>query len=83
MSGIHSFHMVGDKYLRALALAADVYPVAIPCFGNGAEVLGVLDRVDGLFLPGSPRTSTPPTTTGSRARRTPGRTRSAIAMPYS
>jgi putative glutamine amidotransferase len=52
--GIHAFHMVGEKYLRALVVAAGVYPAAIPSFGDDSGVLGILDQVDGLFLPGSP-----------------------------
>jgi putative glutamine amidotransferase len=58
--GIHPSHMVGEKYFRALVVAAGVYPAAIPSFGDGAgvaaqlDVLDQLDQFDGLFLPGSP-----------------------------
>jgi len=52
--GLHHFHMVGEKYLRALIDAAEVYPVTLPSFAEGFDILEVLDRVDGIFLPGSP-----------------------------
>jgi putative glutamine amidotransferase len=46
--------MVGDKYLRALAVASQLCPAVIPSFGKATDLLEVLDQVDGLFLPGSP-----------------------------
>lgn len=52
--GEHFFHMVGEKYLRALVDAADAYPVALPSLAEGFDVLDILDRLDGLFLTGSP-----------------------------
>jgi len=54
MAGVHPFHMVGEKYLQAVADAADAYPVALPCLTDGFDVLDILDRLDGLFLTGSP-----------------------------
>jgi putative glutamine amidotransferase len=50
----HYFHMIGEKYLQALADAADVYPVGLPSLANGFDLPDILDRLDGLFLPGSP-----------------------------
>ena len=50
----HYFHMVGEKYLQALVDAADVYPVGLPSLANDLDVLEILGRLDGLFLPGSP-----------------------------
>lgn len=52
--GAHPFHMVGEKYLRALVDGADGYPVALPSLAEGFDVLDILDRLDGLFLTGSP-----------------------------
>ena len=52
--GHHFFHMVGEKYLRALVDAADAYPVALPSLAEGFDVVDILDRLDGLFLTGSP-----------------------------
>jgi putative glutamine amidotransferase len=54
MVGLHSFHMVGEKYLQAVVDAADGYPVGLPSLAGGFDVLDILDRMDGLFLTGSP-----------------------------
>jgi putative glutamine amidotransferase len=54
MQGPHPFHMVGEKYLQAVADAADAYPVGLPSLAGGFDVLDILDRLDGLFLTGSP-----------------------------
>ena len=54
MQGPHPFHMVGEKYLQAVADAADGYPVGLPNLAEGFDVLDILDRLDGLFLTGSP-----------------------------
>lgn len=54
MVGVHAFHMVGEKYLRALVDGADAYPVALPSLAEGFDVVDILDRLDGLFLTGSP-----------------------------
>jgi putative glutamine amidotransferase len=54
MQGPHPFHMVGEKYLQAVADAAGAYPVGLPVLAEGFDVLDILDRLDGLFLTGSP-----------------------------
>jgi putative glutamine amidotransferase len=54
MVGAHPFHMVGEKYLQAVADAAGGYPVGLPSLAQGFDVLDILDRLDGLFLTGSP-----------------------------
>ncbi len=54
MVGEHPFHMVGEKYLQAVVDGADGYPVALPSLARGFDVLDILDRLDGLFLTGSP-----------------------------
>ena len=57
------FHGVGEKYVNAVAHGCHAIPFFIPAFGGGAEldtlhdlleVDEVLDRIDGLFLTGSP-----------------------------
>lgn len=62
MVGIHPFHMVGEKYMAALAYGADVLPVALPPLQAGLDspddtpfydIDEILGRFDGLFLPGS------------------------------
>ena len=61
--GIHPFHAVGEKYINAVAHGSGVFPVLIPAFGEGRDLaalsghfdLGaVIERLDGLFLTGSP-----------------------------
>lgn len=54
MQGPHPFQMVGEKYLQAVADAAGAYPVGLPLLAGGFDVLDILDRLDGLFLTGSP-----------------------------
>jgi putative glutamine amidotransferase len=54
MQGEHPFHMVGEKYLLAVADAAGAYPVALPSLAGGFDVLDIIDRLDGLCLTGSP-----------------------------
>jgi putative glutamine amidotransferase len=54
MVGDHAFHMVGEKYARAVMDAAGGVPVLIPSL---AEELGfdeLLERLDGLVFTGSP-----------------------------
>ncbi len=60
---IHPFHAVGEKYIDAVAHGAGAIPMLIPCFGEGGDLKpleelfaidDLLDRVDGIFLPGSP-----------------------------
>ena len=54
MHGPHPFHMVGEKYLQAVADGAGAYPVALPSLAEGFDVLDIIHRLDGLFLTGSP-----------------------------
>ncbi len=54
MVGAHPFHMVGEKYARAVLEAAEAAPLLIPAL---AEELGfgeLLERLDGLLFTGSP-----------------------------
>lgn len=48
------YHTVGDKYLRAVAEAADGIPLVIPAFGDLLELPDLISRLDGLLLTGSP-----------------------------
>ena len=52
--GLHAFHMVGEKYLASLIHGACAYPVALPSLNGDFDVLDIIDRLDGLFLTGSP-----------------------------
>jgi putative glutamine amidotransferase len=51
--GLHPFHCVGEKYIEAVARAADAIPVLIPALDALIPVEELLDRVDGLLLTGS------------------------------
>jgi putative glutamine amidotransferase len=47
-------HGVNDKYLSAVIEATGCLPVLIPAIGSRVDVRGLLDRLDGLLLTGSP-----------------------------
>lgn len=47
-------HKVGDKYIMAIAEAAGAIPVLIPSLGPSGGGAELLERLDGLFLTGSP-----------------------------
>ena len=51
--GPHPFHMVGEKYLRALVQAADVLPLMTPALADDVDVGELLALFDGIFLTGS------------------------------
>jgi putative glutamine amidotransferase len=46
--------MVGEKYIDAIRDGADALPFLIPASGNSVSVDAILQRVDGIFLTGSP-----------------------------
>ncbi|MBV2131929.1 gamma-glutamyl-gamma-aminobutyrate hydrolase family protein [Pseudomonas sp. MAP12] len=52
--GLHPFHIVGDKYLRAVAVSAGGLPVAIPAIAELIDLPALLEHLDGLLLTGSP-----------------------------
>jgi putative glutamine amidotransferase len=52
--GDHWFHAVGEKYIVAVAEAADAIPVLIPALGEALDIDALLSRFDGLLLTGSP-----------------------------
>ena len=54
MVGAHPFHVAGEKYLVALRELAGCNPVIVPALGGEAELLELLDTLDGLLFPGSP-----------------------------
>ncbi len=54
MIGIHPFHMVGEKYLRAIIDGANALPLVVPVLADDIEIDAVLSQVDGIFFTGSP-----------------------------
>ncbi|MDP8984235.1 MAG: gamma-glutamyl-gamma-aminobutyrate hydrolase family protein [Pseudomonadota bacterium] len=51
--GKHYFHMVGEKYIQAIAAGAKAVPVLIPALGAELDLPSLLDACDGLLLTGS------------------------------
>ena len=54
MIGPHPFHAVGEKYIAAVAQAADCLPLLIPVLESPLDVTEILASVDGIFFTGSP-----------------------------
>jgi putative glutamine amidotransferase len=54
MVGAHPFHMVGEKYARAVIEAADAAPLLIPALAEELRFDELLQRLDGLLFTGSP-----------------------------
>jgi putative glutamine amidotransferase len=50
----HPIHIVGDKYVRAVADAAGALPLAIPALADAVDVAALAERIDGLLVTGSP-----------------------------
>jgi putative glutamine amidotransferase len=51
--GPHPFHCVGEKYIAAVADAAEAIPLPIPALGE-RDVDQLLETLDGILLTGSP-----------------------------
>lgn len=49
----HPFHVVGEKYVRALQDGADALPWLVPATGDGPMLDELLVHIDGVFLTGS------------------------------
>lgn len=50
------FHTVGEKYIHAIAMGANAFPVLIPARTSEDSPLNIasmIDQFDGIFLPGS------------------------------
>ena len=54
MVGLHPFHMVGEKYARAVMEAAGAAPLLIPALAEELRFDDLLGRLDGLLFTGSP-----------------------------
>ncbi len=51
--GDRPFHVVGDKYVRAVTDGAGAMPWLVPALGTPVDVRSLVARVDGLMLTGS------------------------------
>jgi len=49
----HPWHMVGEKYLKAIIEAADAVPLIIPVLADDLAIDELVDQVDGVMLTGS------------------------------
>src|SRR5574340_984211 len=79
--GEHLFTATPARYGKALLAAAGALPLLIP--PEGEAMLAVLDRLDGLFLPGSP-SNVAPGRYGAAEDLTPGQhdeARDGTALP--
>ncbi|MGH8211280.1 MAG: gamma-glutamyl-gamma-aminobutyrate hydrolase family protein [Steroidobacteraceae bacterium] len=54
MVGSQPFHMVGEKYARAVLEAADALPLLIPSLAEELRLDDLLGRLDGILFTGSP-----------------------------
>lgn len=54
MVGPHPFHMVGEKYARAVLEAAEALPLVIPSLAEELPLDDLLSRLDGILFTGSP-----------------------------
>ena len=52
--GPHAYHVSGDKYVRAVAVAAKGLPLILPSLGPLLDPAEILASVDGLLFTGSP-----------------------------
>lgn len=52
--GKHYFHMVGEKYIAAIAAGAKALPLLVPALGSEIDLPALLEACDGLLLTGSP-----------------------------
>ena len=54
LPGQHPAFMVGEKYVRAIALGAGGIPVVIPALGSELPIPQLVEMLDGILLTGSP-----------------------------
>ena len=52
--GLHPFHMVGEKYVRAILEGSGALPLLIPSLGEELGLDELLQRLDGILFTGSP-----------------------------
>ncbi|HEY0289452.1 MAG TPA: gamma-glutamyl-gamma-aminobutyrate hydrolase family protein [Pseudomonas sp.] len=52
--GSHAYHISGDKYVRAVAVAAKGLPLILPSLAELIDPAQILSSVDGLLFTGSP-----------------------------
>jgi putative glutamine amidotransferase len=53
-SGDLGYHVIGDKYVRAVSGGSDCLPLLIPALGDWHDPEDLAERLDGIMLTGSP-----------------------------
>lgn len=53
-SGLHPFHIVGEKYILGVTRGAEATALLIPALGEELEIAEVLAKLDGVVFTGSP-----------------------------
>lgn len=51
--GLHAYHISGDKYVRAVAVAAKGLPLILPALAELLDPTDILDGLDGILFTGS------------------------------
>ncbi|MGH8284849.1 MAG: gamma-glutamyl-gamma-aminobutyrate hydrolase family protein [Steroidobacteraceae bacterium] len=51
--GLHPFHAVGEKYIRAVIDGAGAVPLLVPALGDELDLDELLEHVDGILFTGS------------------------------
>ncbi|MCM2292453.1 gamma-glutamyl-gamma-aminobutyrate hydrolase family protein [Allorhizobium sp. BGMRC 0089] len=77
------WHAVLDQYVQAVLQVAGAMPVLVPALETGADIDAILDRVDGVVIPGSP-SNVHPSLYGKEAKDSDGpfdRARDATSLP--
>lgn len=52
LNGVHYYHSVGEKYLKAVTEGANCIPLIVPALADDIAVSELLGRVDGVLLTG-------------------------------
>jgi putative glutamine amidotransferase len=52
--GLHANHIIGDKYVRAVATAAKGLPLILPSMADVLDPTDIIDGLDGVLFTGSP-----------------------------
>ncbi|MDR3411330.1 MAG: gamma-glutamyl-gamma-aminobutyrate hydrolase family protein, partial [Formivibrio sp.] len=52
--GLHANHIIGDKYVRAVAIAAKGLPLILPSMADVLDPIDIIDGLDGVLFTGSP-----------------------------
>lgn len=78
-----SYHRVGEKYIRSVAVAARCMPMLLPALGGASDPDALAETLDGLLLTGSPSNVEPHHYGGgpSRAGTPHDPARDAVTLP--